>query len=70
VVVLLALLAGAFVFGHRVLVLMLPSLAGVGLLFEVFAAALYATSRNVLAIALVDAAWLALVAAAVMPVRL
>jgi dienelactone hydrolase len=70
VLVLLALLAGAFAFGHRVLVLMLPSLAGVGLLFEVFAAALYAASRNVLAIALVDAAWLAMVAAAVMPVRI
>jgi hypothetical protein len=69
-VVLLALLAGAFAFGHRVLIFMLPSLAGVGLLFEVFAASLYAASRNLLAIALVDAAWLAMVTAAVMPVRI
>jgi hypothetical protein len=36
----------------------------------VLAAALYATSRNVLAVALVDAAWLALVTAAIMPVRI
>jgi len=52
-----------------VLLFMLPTLAAVYLLFEVLASALYATSRNLLAIALLDAAWLAFVTAAVMPVR-
>ncbi len=52
-----------------VLLFMLPTLAAVYLLFEVLASALYAASRNLLAIALLDAAWLAFVTAAVMPVR-
>jgi hypothetical protein len=52
-----------------VLLFMLPTLAVVYLLFEVLASALYAVSRNLLAIALLDAAWLAFVTAAVMPVR-
>jgi dienelactone hydrolase len=52
-----------------VLLFMLPTLAAVSLLFEVLASALYAASRNLLAIALLDAAWLAFVMAAVMPVR-
>ena len=48
---------------------MLPMLATVCLLFEALASALYAASRNLLAIALLDAAWLAFVTAAIMPVR-
>jgi dienelactone hydrolase len=52
-----------------VLLFMLPTLAAVYLLFEVLASAIYAASRNLLAIALLDAAWLAFVTAAVMPVR-
>ena len=54
----------------RVILLMLPALGGVSLVFEVFAAGLYAGSRNVFAIALVDAALLALVCAAAMPILL
>jgi dienelactone hydrolase len=70
-VMLLVLLVGGLTLLRRTpLLLMLPSLAGVGALFEVLAASIYAASRNVLAIALIDAAWLALVAAAVMPVRI
>jgi dienelactone hydrolase len=52
-----------------VLLFMLPTLAAVYLIFEVLASAVYAVSRNLLAIALLDAAWLAFVTAAVMPVR-
>jgi dienelactone hydrolase len=52
-----------------VLLFMLPMLAAVSLLFEALASACYATSRNLLAIALLDAAWLAFVIAAIMPVR-
>jgi hypothetical protein len=54
----------------RVILLMLPALAVVSIVFEAFACALYAGSRNLFAIALVDAGWLALVSAAIMPVRL
>ncbi|MBW2268544.1 MAG: alpha/beta fold hydrolase [Deltaproteobacteria bacterium] len=54
----------------RVILLMLPALTLVSILFEAFASALYAGSRNILAIALVEAGWLALVVAAIMPVRL
>jgi hypothetical protein len=52
-----------------VLLFMLPTLAVVYLLFEVLAGFVYAVSRNLLTIALLDAAWLAFVTAAVMPVR-
>ncbi len=52
-----------------VLLLMLPALTGVSLLFEAFAAPLYASSGNLVAVALVDAAWLAIVVAAIVPVR-
>jgi len=52
-----------------VVVLMLPSLVLVFVLFELLADGIYATSRNVGVIAVIDAAWLALVIAAVMPVR-
>ena len=70
VLILLVLFAGvkAGVLGV-VLLFMLPTLAAVCLLFEALASALYAASRNLLAIALLDAAWLAFVTAAVMPVR-
>ena len=53
-----------------VLVLMLPPLCGVFAALEVVAAGIYAGSRNPLAIALLEAGWLAAVAAAIMPVRL
>ena len=53
-----------------VLVLMLPLLCVLFVLMELLGAFVYAGSRNLLAIALLDAGWLAAVAAAVMPVRL
>jgi dienelactone hydrolase len=70
VLVLLVLVAGirAGILAE-VLLFMLPALASVSLLFEVFASSVYAASRNLLAIAVVDAAWLAIVAAAIMPIR-
>jgi len=52
-----------------VLLLMLPPLCGVFLLVELLAAFAYAGSRNLLVIALLEAGWLAAVAAAIMPVR-
>jgi hypothetical protein len=52
-----------------VVVLMLPALALTFVLFELLAAGVYATSRNVAVIALIDAAWLALIVAVAMPVR-
>jgi dienelactone hydrolase len=68
--VLLALIAGVRlgVLGSVVL-LMVPPLAVLSLLLEELASSIYAVSRNLLAIAVVDAAWLALAVAAVMPVR-
>jgi dienelactone hydrolase len=54
----------------RVTALMLPSLAAASLVLELLAAALYARSRNHLAVAAVDAGWLALVLAAILPVRI
>jgi hypothetical protein len=53
-----------------VLVLMLPILCVAFVLMELVAVFVHAGSRNLLAIALVDAGWLAAIAAAVMPVRL
>jgi len=53
-----------------VVLLMLPALAFVFVVGEVVAASLYAASRNLVAIALVDASWLALVLAAVAPIRI
>jgi len=52
-----------------VVVLMLPSLVLVFALFELLADGIYAASRNVAVIAVIDAAWLALVIATIMPVR-
>jgi hypothetical protein len=53
-----------------VVLFMLPALAFVCLQFEILAAALYATSRNIVAVSLIDAAWLAMVTAAIMPIRI
>jgi dienelactone hydrolase len=53
-----------------VVILMLPALVGVFVLSEVLATSVYVASRNLLAIATIDAAWLALIVAAIMPVRL
>jgi hypothetical protein len=49
---------------------MLPALALAFCFIELLAASIYATSRNVAAIALIDAAWVALIVAAAMPVRI
>ena len=53
-----------------VVTLMLPTLALAFVAIELLAASIYAASRNVAAIALIDAAWVALVVAAAMPVRI
>ncbi len=53
-----------------VVALMIPALTAVFALTELLAAAIYAASRNLLAIALLDAGWLALVLVSAMPVRL
>jgi dienelactone hydrolase len=69
-VVALVLLAGvATGVLPSVVVLLLGPLCGVFALMELLAAGVYAGSRNLLAIALLDAGWLAMVAAAIMPVR-
>jgi dienelactone hydrolase len=52
-----------------VVVLMLPALTLVFLLMEILAASLYVASRNLAAIALIDAVWLALVIVTTMPLR-
>jgi hypothetical protein len=71
VVVLLALIAGvqAGVLAP-VVMMMLPALALVFVLVEILASSFYLASRNLLAIGLIDAAWLGLVVAAIMPVRI
>jgi dienelactone hydrolase len=53
-----------------VLTFMLPALALAFCFIELLAASIYATSRNVAAIALIDAAWVALIVAVAMPVRI
>jgi hypothetical protein len=53
-----------------VVMLMIPALALVFLLVEIMASSFYLASRNLLAIALMDAAWLGLIVAAIMPIRL
>jgi len=53
-----------------VVTLMLPSLAIVFVLFELLSCAIYAASRNLAAIAAIDSAWLALVIATVLPIRI
>jgi dienelactone hydrolase len=52
-----------------VVMLMLPALAIVFALMEILASSLYAASRNLAAIALIDAVWLAFSIAAAMPMR-
>jgi hypothetical protein len=69
--VLLVLVAGVRIgVMPGVVTLMLPPLALVFCFIEVLAASIYATSRNVAAIALIDAAWVALIVAAAMPIRI
>jgi predicted branched-subunit amino acid permease len=51
------------------MVVMLPILCAGFVLIELLACFVYAGSRNLLAIALLDAGWLAAIAAAVLPVR-
>ena len=50
--------------------MMLPSLALVFVMVEVVDASIYLASRNLLAIALLDAAWIAWIVAAIMPIRI
>lgn len=68
VLVLVAGLAAGLV--HPVMAFLLGPLCVFFVLIELFSAALYATSRNLVAIAFVDAGWLALILAAIMPTRL
>jgi dienelactone hydrolase len=53
-----------------VVMLMVPGFAVVFLLVEILASSFYLASRNLLAIGLIDAAWLGLLVAATMPIRL
>jgi hypothetical protein len=57
------------VLGVAVVILMLPSLVLTFALLELLLAGIYAASRNLAAISLIDSAWLALIVAAVMPIR-
>ena len=52
-----------------VVMLMLPALVVVFVLVEIMASSFYLASRNLLAIGLIEAAWLALIVAAIMPIR-
>jgi dienelactone hydrolase len=52
-----------------VVLFMLPALGAVFVVFEALAVPIHAAARNVLAIAAIEAAWLALVCAATMPIR-
>jgi hypothetical protein len=51
-----------------VVMLILPSLALVFVLMEIFAASAYSTSRNLVLITLVEAAWFAWIMAATSPI--
>jgi len=53
-----------------VVMLMLPALAVAFAVVELLAASVYAASRNVSVIALIDAGWVALIVAAAMPIRI
>jgi dienelactone hydrolase len=71
VLVLVALVVGvALGVIERVVMLMVGPLALLALMAELLATSIYAASRNLGAIALIDAAWLAFVVASSMPVRL
>jgi dienelactone hydrolase len=70
-IVLLVLFAGVLAgVTPPVVMLMLGPLALVFALVEILASSFYLASRNLLAIGLIDAAWLGLVVAAIMPIRL
>ena len=70
-VVVLVLIAGVMLgLISPVVMLMVPALALVFVLVEIMASSFYLASRNLLAIALMDAAWLGLIVAAIMPIRL
>jgi dienelactone hydrolase len=70
VVVLLVLVAGVAAGAIApVVMLMIPALALVFVLVEIMASSFYLASRNLLAIGLIDAAWLGLIVAAIMPMR-
>ena len=71
ILVLLTLFAGVQVgILSAVVLFMLPALAFVCLQFEVLAASIYAGSRNILVLGIIDAAWLAMVTDAIMPIRI
>ena len=53
-----------------VVILLLPYLVVVFVLLAILSASIYAASRNLVVIALLDAAWLSLVIAAAMPIRI
>ncbi len=55
---------------HPVVGLMLPMLAILFFLFELLSASIYATSRSIGTIAVVEATWLAWILAAVLPIRI
>jgi len=67
-----AILAGGILTGVMPagVTLMLPILGGLFVLFEILAASIYQACGNIVAIALVEAAWLALIAAATLPIRI
>ena len=69
VVVLVLLLGMQLGLLHPVMVFVIGPLCLIFVGAEVLAAAIYASSRNRLVIAIVDAAWLAFVLAAIMPIR-
>jgi dienelactone hydrolase len=69
--VVLSLFAGVWLGAlPPVVTLMLLPLLPFFLLVEMLAAGFYSASRNLLAIAAIDAAWLALIIAAIMPIRI
>ena len=71
VLILLVLIVGVQVGAlPRVTGLMLPFLALAFCIIELLVAAIYTASRNIAAIAVIDAAWVALIIAATMPVRI
>ncbi len=53
-----------------VVLLMLPMLAFLFVLFELLSASIYATTRSIATIALIEAGWLAWIFAAVLPIRI
>ena len=71
VLVLLSFVAGMLLgLVSPVVMMMIPGLAVIALLSELLAASVYATSRNLAVIALVDATWLAYMLSSSLPIRL